>query len=411
MLSKLEFLVFVAAMAMASSAAAQTTPDDPTGDVRGEARGHFGPFYLTPTVIFKDVGVDSNVFNTAGEQKSDFTFTLAPRLDVWVPVARKALLKTTFAPDLVWFATYATERSVNPQVEARGEAYLNRITLFGERAYRNTRERPNYEIDRRSRHVDDTVRAGVAVALTPKFSVEAAARKNDLRYEEDDSGVEDISLRRALNRETRGLQFTGRFRATPLTTLVVRYDIAQDRFEFSPFRDSESYRVMPGVEFAPQALLRGMAYVGYRKFTPSDRASLQEFSGLVGELGLAYTLLGSTTFGASYRRDLTYSYSKLQPFFVDNSVGASIRRALGNRFDVLVSADRHRYDYYNSQQATALDILPRVDTTWRYGGSLGYRIGREGRIGFGVDYVQRESTAELRTYDNLRFVSNVSIGF
>jgi hypothetical protein len=164
------------------------------------------------------------------------------------------------------------------------------------------------------------------------------------------------------------------------------------------------------VEFAPQALLKGTAYVGYRSFKPSVPQVLPEFSGIAAELGLSYTLLGSTTFGVIYRRDLTYSYSELQPFFVDDSLGASVRRALGNRFDVLVSGDRHRYDYQNLQTA-ALDALTRVDTTWNYSGSVGYRVGRDGRIGFGVGYARRNSTIESHVYDNLRFGTTVSYGF
>ena len=115
----------------------------------------------------------------------------------------------------------------------------------------------------------------------------------------------------------------------PLTTIAVRYENLRDRFEFSPGRDADSYSVMPGVEFKPRALISGTAYVGYREFTPREPLQLPAFSGLVAQLGLSYTLLGSTTFGVSFRRDLTYSYEELQPFFVDTSVGASIRRALG----------------------------------------------------------------------------------
>jgi hypothetical protein len=115
-------------------------------------------------------------------------------------------------------------------------------------------------------------------------------------------------------------------------------------------------------------------------------------------------------FGASYRRDLTYSYSELQPFFVENTVGASIRHALGRRFDVIVSGDRHHYQYQNSLTA-ALDLVPRIDTTWTTAASLGCRVGREGRIGFGVSHVQRESTVEGRSYDNLRFGGSFSYGF
>jgi hypothetical protein len=163
--------------------------------------------------------------------------------------------------------------------------------------------------------------------------------------------------------------------------------------------------------------------VGYRAFTPSDPTLLPDFRGLVAQLGLSYTLLGATTFGVSYSRDLTYSYDELQPFFVDDSAGVSVRRAIGRRFDVLTSADRHAYRYEDlltpAQPATALTTevpaIPtakRLDVTWNYAASVGYRIGRDGRIGFGVSYWDRESTTRpFRNYNNLRFGSTMSFGF
>jgi len=170
---------------------------------------------------------------------------------------------------------------------------------------------------------------------------------------------------------------------------------------------------MPGVEFKPRALIKGSAYVGYRKFTPTTAGVLPEFSGLVAQLGLSYNLLGSTTIGASFSRDLTYSYEELQPFFVNQSYGASVRRALGRRFDVLVSADRHQYTYENLLiDATILTSQPqRQDVTWNYAGSIGYRVGN-GRVGFGVSYWERNSTLkDFRDYDNLRFGTTVTYGF
>ncbi len=188
-------------------------------------------------------------------------------------------------------------------------------------------------------------------------------------------------------------------------------------------RDSKSFRVMPGVEFKPRALISGSAYVGYREFTPKVDGTLPKFSGLVAQLGLSYTLLGSTTFGVTYSRDLTYSYEVLQPFFINNSVGASIRRALGRRFDVLVSADRFEYAYEDLLIPPAaaddpLAVVPvklpseqRVDTTWNYSSSVGYRIGN-GRVGFGVAYWKRDSRQKaFRAFDNLRFGTTVTYGF
>ena len=410
----------LAAVSLPAAALAQVDGAERIDEVRKESRGHLGPFYVTPTILLKELGIDSNVFNAAGEPESDFTFTAAPAADVWVPVARRALFQLTGGSDLVWYATFNSERSIDPQVAGRAEIYLHRITLFAATDYLNTRQRLNYEVDLRARHIERDSTAGVAVHLTPKFSVEVAGRIDDTRFDADAS-FDGVSLQRTLNQKTVGASLAARHKVTPLTTVVVRYEQAEDSFAFSPERDSKSFRVMPGVEFKPRALIKGSAYVGYRRFTPEAADVLPEFSGLVAQLGLSYTLLGSTSFGVTYTRDLTYSYEERQPFFINNSVGASIRRALGRRFDVLVSADRHQYVYEDLLAAPAavdvIEVIPakpaaqRVDSTWNYSGSVGYRIGR-GRIGFGFSYWQRDSrTKSFRAYDNLRFGTTVTYGF
>ncbi|MEN3339609.1 MAG: putative beta-barrel porin 2 [Acidobacteriota bacterium] len=398
-----------------SICSAQTSATGAIDDVRRDARVHLGPLYFTPGVLLKELGVDGNVFNAAGERKSDFTFTVAPKVDAWVPVARRFLLRATSETDLVWYAHYRSERSINPQVSGRAEAYAHRLTLFAEDAYVNTRQRPNYEIDIRSRHVDNTGVAGAELRVTPKFSVEVSGHQERTRYDAD-AVFDGTSLQRTLNQDTTGVRGVVRHRLTPLTTLAVRYERLRDEFPFSHNRDSRSYRVMPGVEFKPRALIKGTAYVGYRQFTPTDLASLPKFNGLVAQLGLSYTMLGATTFGVSYRRDLTYSYEELQPFFIANGLGGSLRRAIGGRFDVLLSVDRYTYDYQDLLAAlpnvSSVPLPARTDTTWNYGSSLGYRLGSNGRVGLGASYWKRESTTvQFRHYDNLRFGTTVTYGF
>jgi hypothetical protein len=401
----------VIVLAAPAAAAAQPPWSSAIDDVRENAGAHVGPFYTTPTLQLRELGVDGNVFNTDGDQQSDFTFTAAPGADIWLPVARRALLQATLAADLVWYAQYVAERSVDPRLELRGELYLRRLMVFGESAYLNTRQRPNHEIDLRSRHREDTLTAGAGFAFTSRLSVEIAGRQARTQYDAA-AEFDGTSLQRTLNRDTRGLEVTARHRVTSMTSIVVRYDTLRDTFAFSPARDSESYRVMPGVEFKPRALVNGAARIGYRRFRPSVPGTLQDFGGLVAELGLSYTLLGATTFAATYHRDLTYSYEEQQPFFVNNSVGASIRRALGSRFDALLSADRQTYEYFDALTVErSVAGPPRVDHTWYYAGSIGYRLGREGRVAFGASYWQRESTTKrLRDYDRLRIGSSISFG-
>ncbi len=410
-------LLLVIASAIPGAAAAQSDAPTPIDDVRENNRLHFGPLYAQPTLQLKELGIDNNVFNTYGEQLSDFTLTFAPKMDWSVPVAKRALFQATTAADLVWYAQYASERSIDPQLDLSGRVFFRRLTVFAESNYLNTRQRPNQEIDIRARHVDQGFTGGVEMSVTPEFSVRVAGQHLSTRYDAT-TEYDNTSLQRTLNRDTDGVQVKSLYRLSALTSFGVRFDDLQDRFPMSPARNSDSVRVMPGVEFKPRALISGTAYVGYRQFTPLDPKVLPDFKGLVAQLGLSYTLLGATTFGVTYNRDLTYSYDEFQPFFIDNSVGASVRRALGRKFDVLVSADRHEYEYQdllNPATPTGpglLDATSRIDTTWNYAASLGYRIGHDGRLGAGVSYWNRESTTRtFRAYDNLRIGTTMTVGF
>jgi hypothetical protein len=403
-------LAFLVALAVPSSSLAQSSAKE-IDEVRDTARMHAGPFYVTPAFNLKEFGVDNNVFNEAGERRSDFTLNLVPQASVWVPMARRGLVKAAVASDLVWYSKYDAERSIDPHVDVRASLYLERITVFAEGARRSSRQRPNQEIDLRARHVAANLGAGVEVAVSPSLSLQALARQATTRFDAD-AFFDGARLQHALDRDSKSVELTARHRLTPLTSIVVRSELQRDEFRYEPLRNADSYRVMPGVEFKPFALISGSASVGYRKFTPLVVGSMPEFSGLVANLGLSYTLLGSTSFAVSYRRDVNYSYEQLQPYFVEHSIGASVRRALGGRFDVLASADRYDYGYRDLSAASPDAGAPRTDRTWNYGASLGYRLGRDARVGFGLSYWQRESTTEqFRDYDNLRIGSTVSYGF
>jgi hypothetical protein len=385
------------------AAAAQTV------DPRADARGHVGPFYFTPTVNVEEFGVDTNVFNSADEKK-DFTVTVAPHADVWVPFARRALLTTSVTSDIVYYQNYSSERSVNPDVRVRGDVFLNRVTLFAESGYLNTRQRPNFEIDVRARREEQVLRGGVQVRVSPKLSLEMAARQQQLDFASDAS-FNDTNLQVTLNRKSRSVAPTVRYELTPLTTIAVRAEAGEDRFEFSPLRDSETLRVTPGVEFKAPALVTGTAYVGVRRFTTSSD-SLPDFTGTVASASLTHTLQGATRFTFTADRDITYSYEALQPYFVVDGYGLTVRRQLVGRTDVTIGAQRYKYSYRDLvlPGAGAFE-LDRVDRTTTWTATFGYRLGQATRVGLGTFYRQRESNSNrFRDYDGFRFATTVDYG-
>lgn len=404
------FLICAVMLCCALPALAQTNTleaDNP----REEAALRLGPVYMTPRIELSEFGIDTNVFNRAGEKQKDFTFTLTPGVDLWLPIARRGLVKASADTGLVWYRELESERSVDPDFTLRGEAYLRRITLFGEFGYLRSRQRPSFEIDVRSRRVEDRFTGGFDFRVTPKFSIEFNGEKSSREFDADEFFL-GSRLAERLNRDQTRFGTVLRFNPTVLTTIAVKADRFQDRFPLSPERDTDNVRVMPGVEFGRRALITGRAYVGVRQLTPVDETVLPDFTGLVSDLGLTYNVLGGTTIGITHTRDIRYSFEFTQPYYVDTGVGASVRRALGPRFDVLASVNRHTLAYRNLMLETVTAAPGRVDTVWNYGGSLGYRVGRDGRIGLGATYWKRDSTTRPgREYDGLRIGSTVSYGF
>lgn len=380
---------------------------------RDEVSLKVGPFYVSPLFELTEFGVDSNVFNTPIVQLRDFTFTVRPSASIWLPVARRGLVKANVGADFVWYQRFESERSIDPLFTVRGEAYLRRFTVFAENAFSNTKQRTgdNFEIDVRSRVLSNTLRAGVDMRLTPKTTLEVHGRWSELDYDADSSFLGG-TLAETLNRTTTGFGAVARYRPTVLTTFELLAERFEERFTLSPERDGDNVRVMPGVAFAPRALINGHARVGIRHLNPVDETVLPEFKGLVSDFGLSYTLFGSTTVGLTHTRDVLYSYELTQPYYVDSGIGARVRRALGRTFDVVLSADRHALAYEDLVGEGASLTPQRVDTVWNYGGSVGYRVGRDGRIGFGVTYWTRDSTTNTsRQYNGFRLGTTASYGF
>jgi len=158
----------------------------------------------------------------------------------------------------------------------------------------------------RARHLEKDLTGGVAIRATTRLTVEVGASRGQIRFDGDDY-FGGQRLKETLDRDTQVFGVTARHRRNGLTTFGLRYENQTDRFPLSPIRDTDSFRVMPGVELRPRALLNGSAWVGYRHFEPKA-AALPSQAGLVSQLAISYTLLGATMFGVTYDRDYQFAY-------------------------------------------------------------------------------------------------------
>jgi hypothetical protein len=115
---------------------------------------------LNPTISLANIGIDENVFNESTNPKRDFTMTLSPKTDWWLPFAG-TWFNGVVSEDLVWYDSYSSERSANTTLGVGWKAPLA-ISMFDVEARRAwTQDRLSLEIDERGAYAKELFGIGV----------------------------------------------------------------------------------------------------------------------------------------------------------------------------------------------------------------------------------------------------------
>ena len=392
----------IAIALLARPALAQYANNEPPSS----ARLRVGPLVIKPSVALTDFGIDTNVFNETHDPKRDVTATIEPQIETWLR-AGPARLNTRSRSGLVYYQQYQGERSLDSDHEAKLEFLFGRMRPFVDASFLNSRQRPGYEIDTRAQRQEAGMTAGGRLRLAGDTWLDVAAHRSRVNFDADATFF-GTQLREVLNRDVERASATLRYPVTPYTTIVMLADMQRDRFELSPDRNSESLRVLPGVEFDARALVSGRAYAGYRRFDPLDR-DMPSYRGVNASIDLVYTLLRSTKFAVRAERDVNYSMERTQPYYVLTGVNGSLSQAIVRPWDLRAAWGRQQLDY---RDAGALGSRSgRVDRVRSYGLGLGYRLSGDMRVGFDVNYYRRESDNEGRQYETLQAGTSVTYGF
>jgi hypothetical protein len=381
---------------------------DPQGlDGAGDARFRAGGLAVDPRFFIRDVGVDTNVFNTASEPVQDFTATAGPEVRTWLRAGRIAATSAT-AVGWTYFQKSTRQRSVDVQQSGRVDVDLVRITPHVGGAFERTRRRPNDEVDLRVRQVRTRANAGVALHPGPRLMLDLNYEQRAFDFGDDQFG--DAALAAALNRTEQEASLAAAWTLTPLTTFVVKAAHRTDTFEFASERDSRSVSVMPGLEFKPLALIAGTAYVGVRSFQPV-RDGLPGFTGVTAAVDLRYVALDRTRVEVKLSRDIDYSFEAELPYFVSTGGQFQLMQALGGGFDVVGRAGGTRMAYQGFDGTLTAVEEGRVDHAWLAGVGVGRRLGSDIRVGVDVNHVTRRSTSASRRYSGVRAGGSVTYGF
>jgi len=371
----------------------------------GERSLLLGPVTLYPSVELRDVGLDSNIRNEANVAKQDFTLTAEPRARAAVPFG-SALFTGSASVGFVYYATYKEEQSINRRFEGRIEWLPSRLRPFLAASLNHTRERAAYEIDARVLRRENTLSGGADLKLTGVTSIVTSFTRTTYDYGENEVFL-GAALADQLDHTSDVAGADVRYALTPLTTVSIDLELQQDRFDTAALRDADSVRVMPGVEFSPDAVIVGKVALGYRQFTPRASA-LAGFSGLVGSANVSYTMLNATTFGVDATRDVQYSFEPATPYYVVTSGRLTLSQRIAGPYDVIALAGQDRLQY---QGLAGLPVAGRVDKTGTIGGGVGFHVSPSLRLAVIYDRTERMSnTRDRRAYERRRLFASATFG-
>jgi len=391
----LNTLALLAVLFVSSSdARAQSQEPDPWA----QARWRFGPFAVTPKVELKNLGWDTNVFNSPQDPKSDFTTTVGAPIDWWFRAGRARLHVVDYFEG-VFYATHSNQGGFNQRHDVTLLMPVNRFRPYVGGYYLNTNDRPGYGIDARVRHTEVNVSGGAVVRLTARTNVDVSIQQTTSRYQDENFAGSPFST--TLDGTTQKYGARASHRITPLTTLTLLADGVRERYLESPARDNDGFRILPGVEFDPYALVKGKALVGYRKLD-TLAPGMPDFSGLVADIELSYVFRAMTRLAVGLSRDIYFSYEVVEPFYIQPGVTLSLTQQVRGPWDIQARGGWYHLDYQRVESAEDFALPARVDRFNTWGGGIGYRIGKNVRVGLNLDYSRRESIVEIQEYKGFR---------
>jgi hypothetical protein len=365
-----------------------------------------GPFYFTPTIALKEIGVDSNVLNSPEGPEDDFTWTFAPAVNGGLRIGR-ARLTTNATVDFVFFNEHSDQNSINQKYDVQAEGSLDRFRPYVAYEILLTRSRPGFEIDTRARRTEPLVRGGIDFRVSPRTSFGVSAQRTFSEFEEGEE-FDGQELQTVLNRHEDTVGGNVRYALTPLTTLVMLVDFERTRFDFEDLRDADSYRIGPQFEFSPDALMRGRAFVGYRRFEALG-SGVPDYTGVVASADLTATIR-ETRLEFRAERDVAYSYESVTPYYLISGFTLNAIQRLIGPLDVSGTVTYQNLSY-RAVEDTIIGV-DRVDRVLGAGGGIGFRLREGTRLGVVAEYAERTSNIdEALPYDRVRIYGTVTYGF
>ena len=358
----------------------------------------WGPIRVRPGIGVQNFGYDDNILSNPNQRIGDLTVTLVPRIEGLVLFGDRAFL--TFEEQLQ-YTVYKDNSDQNYQADRgklRATVPLRRIGLFLDSSWGKVRDRPIDQEDIRPIDRRSGIGGGVIIPFGWRTELEISHQTRKHRYSDPDA-LDPALLPRQLDRTEKGLELRVGYQLTGRTLLTLDASETSTTFDaVDPLStDARTLSFLPGVELDTTGALGGSFRLGWAKVR-SERGAASGFSRIVGDADLLFRFAHSTRLRFNLKRELGYSISSGNDFFLQTEIGVRGTHFLTRYLGVDLGITQGVLDFPESD-----DLIPRRDDLDSYIVGMRFRLPAaiaEGRADYVLKVERYRRDSNLDTLDN-----------
>jgi hypothetical protein len=367
---------------------------DEREEIQSTAKYRLGPFWIYPSIGFRDVGRDSNVYYESEAQGpvSDYTFTIFATAKISYLFRRSIILSLRENPEYVYYFEEAKERGWNnvfsPELRV---LLLNRFVLNGRYLDSQIRYRVTSEFNARVYEYQKGFNGSLFLETPRGTSLGISGSSLEITY----SDIQGLFNSRSLDRNEQEANLEFYYKIFPESYFFIKGGYKEYTF-IAPlyrWRDAFSYQAYSGIQFPILGRVRGALSLGYKKFMPRY-LDKQEFSGLVGDTSLDVRV-SRFGFRFGFIRDCYFSFYADNVYFVENrweaGVSFYLTRFLRLDYDFNYGKEDYPEETFVISPSGQLEQIKRSDLFRNHTAGFVIRIIKNTGLGLAVNYWARES--------------------
>ncbi len=389
----------------------------------------WGPFEVDLSFQIKNIGFDDNLFlvpedHPAGKE-NDFVVKLGPEFKAQTNFGRRFSL--TLYDELLGevFLSHSNLNHADNTFRAQFDALLGATLLTAEGEWRTRQNRPNSEIDERTRVNRILLEGRARLFVGAKTDIVLSAKTSETRYKDSDSAyfvdldgdgtLEITDLSQALDRDTDTVSIELGWSPLGKTRFHGQFRQRNDTFlGRSADNKVQETRMMLGASFRPTAFLSGKIQIGRAELKSEDLSSPKKpFDGLVSDTQLVYKPTRRTKFLLDYEVGARFSAYENNFYFEETLQGLRVETYLGAIWGLQAGGSLRTLDYPEETLVVGGEpgatLPPRADEIKDvFGGIL---IALRSGLNLGIRIGVRDRTSNIARFEDRQTYVSTSGSF